>query len=431
MQINEDLIGYLWQFQYFDKEELRTDEGQALSVLRQGLLNSNAGPDFEGVHIQLDEVLWVGDVELHVRSSDWTKHEHQTDRSYESVVLHVVWENDTPIRRKDGTFLPTLSLRGRVSQAILSRYEYLKSQPTTIACASVFKEVDSLVKLRMLDRVLLERLSQKAERVVHLWKATQCDWEETAYQWLAHYWGGVLNGPPMARLAKTIPLKLLQKHRDNLLQIEALLFGAGGWLSDLASNDPYCGALVREFRFLSAKYQLAEDTIQPHEWKFLRLRPAGFPTVRLAQWAVFCQSLPSFFSTFIETERPEDLQALLGVQQSAYWQKHYRFGKEAGSKVPRLGLSTANTLIINGAVPLLFAYGKERGIPELVDKAVGWLEALPAEANAITREWASLDMQVKTAFDSQALIEWQKAYCGPKRCLSCTVGASLLKPSLP
>ena len=428
MQINEDLIGYLWQFQYFDKEDLHTDEGQALTVLRQGLLNGNAGPDFEGVHIQLDEVLWVGDVELHVRSSDWTKHAHQTDRSYESVVLHVVWENDSPIRRKDGTLLPTLSLCGRVSQAILDRYDYLISQPSTIACANLFREVDTFTKLRMLDRVLLERLSQKAERVVQLWKETQYDWEETAYQWLAYYWGGLLNGPPMGRLAKVIPLKILQKHRDNLLQIEALLFGGGGWLADAPSEEAYCTELAREFRFLSAKYQLADKGIQPHEWKFLRLRPAGFPTVRVAQWAVFCQSLPSFFSTLIEAERPEHLQALFGVQQSEYWQKHYRFGKEAGAKVPRLGQSMANSLIINGAVPLLFAYGQERGLPALVDKAVRWLETLPAEHNTVTREWSSLDMVVKTAFDSQGLIEWQKAYCGPKRCLSCTVGATLLKP---
>ncbi|GHB57004.1 DUF2851 family protein [Persicitalea jodogahamensis] len=426
--MNEDFLSFVWRYQYFDSADLRTETGEALQILRIGQLNTDAGPDFAESRVLLDGMEWVGAVELHVKSSDWEVHRHPGDLAYESVVLHVVWDDDRPVRRRDGTLVPTLVLSGRVKPAVRERYQRLMESKAEIPCAPQFRDAPRLQKISMLDRVLLERLDGKAARVIDLWEENNRDWEETAYQWLAQYFGFRLNAPAFLRLARIIPLKVLQKHRGSGRQIEALLFGCSGLLPE-NSEEVYVQDLHKEYQFLATKYGLLSQRMELTEWKFLRLRPAGFPTVRLAQWATLLQREAGLFASLTSIENADDLRKMLRVSQSDYWKRHYQFGKRSASTVPDLGKDAADLLIINAAVPLLAAYARQRDHAGLLDRAVRWLEQISAEKNHITRAWEALGMRVNTAFDSQALIEWHTTYCARKRCLECSVGASLVRPA--
>ncbi|MPR32851.1 DUF2851 family protein [Salmonirosea aquatica] len=425
--MNEDFLSFVWRYQYFDATNLRTESDEQVQILRTGQLNTDAGPDFADARILLDGMEWVGSVELHVKSSDWDVHQHPSDAAYESVILHVVWDDDRPVKREDGTLIPTLTLNQRVKPAVRERYERLLESKEEIPCAPQFREVPRLQKIAMLDRVLLERLDAKAARVTALWEQNQRDWEETTYQWLAQYFGFKLNTPAFLRLAQIVPLKVLQKHRTSGLQIEALLFGTAGLLPE-HQEDEYVKNLRKEYQFLSAKYGLQSRQMGTHEWKFLRLRPAGFPTVRLAQWAVLLQREAGLFASLTAVEDVTDLRQMFRVSQSNYWKKHYQFGKQSAAEVPALGKDAADLLIINAAVPLLVAYARQRDQSTYLDRAIRWLEQLSAEKNHILRAWASLGMRVTTASDSQALIEWHNQYCTRKGCLECTVGAFLVRP---
>jgi len=434
--MNEDLLSFIWRFQYFEASELQTDSGERVHILRTGNKNANAGPDFSDARIRIDGVEWIGSVEIHTKSSDWLTHQHTGDHAYETVILHVVWENDTPIYRPDKTLLPVVSLKGLVRLSILERYAYLTEnrQPydmTGIPCREQFSGVNELQKFSMLDKVLLERLDQKASKVSALWQLNNQDWEETTYQWIGQHFGFKLNDPAFLRLMQIVPLKILQKHRTQPIQLEALLFGSGGLIPKQAENDEpeesYVRELRREYQFLSGKYQLAGLQMNTHEFKFLRLRPAGFPTIRLSQFADLVNRNGALFSALTSAGNVKDLHQLFSLKQSDYWVHHFQFGKLSKSSVPEMGKDAINLLIINAAVPLLVAYSRQRHIPELLDKALSWLSEIPSENNRITREWETLGMKVKTAADSQALIGWYNHYCSERKCLECTVGAALVR----
>jgi hypothetical protein len=427
--MNEDILSFIWRFQYFNAEQLSTDEGQALTVLRTGTHNTHAGPDFSNTRVTLDGVEWIGCVEIHVKASDWMLHRHQDNEAYESVILHVVWENDMKIVRSDGTVLPTLSLNGITRRSVIERYHLLCDTDENIPCSSHFSEVNELLKLSMLDRVLIERLDAKAARVIELLQINQQNWEETAYQWLSQHFGFKLNDSSFLRLSQIIPWKILQKHRTALSQIEAILFGTAGLLpqSSVAPDDEYVAELKREFQFLSNKYGLGGRNMEMHEWKFLRLRPSGFPTIRMAQLAKFASSNSSVFNILIHAESLKELQSLFALSQSEYWSRHFQFGKPSGSTVPTMGRSAADLLIVNAVVPLMVAYARQRSLPTFLDKGLAFLSEIPAENNHIIRTWGKMNMHVKNAADSQALIEWHNVYCTGRRCLECNVGAALVR----
>lgn len=424
--MNEDLLSFIWRFQYFEKKGLQTDQNRPLSIIRPGHRNHNAGPDFPDARLMIDGVLWVGCVEIHVRSSDWFVHAHQHDGAYDGVILHVVWENDAPATRRDGTTVPTLVLNGLVTASVIERYRLLQDEKETVPCHSQFAAVSQIQKYAMLDRVLLERLERKALEIQHLLETNQQDWEQTAYQWLGRHFGHKLNDAPFLRLTTIVPWKVIRKHADRLIQVEALLFGCAGLISE-DSEDVYIRQLQQEFRFLSAKYRLHDRIMQPHEWKYARLRPAGFPTVRMAQFARLLCNTGGFLNRFVVSEHFDEVRDLFRISQSAYWREHFLVGRKARKQVPALGQEAADLLIVNAAVPLLVACSLQRQQPELLDKAIYWLSEIPAEDNRITREWTSLGMRVKTAADSQALIEWFNNYCTPRRCLKCTVGGALIR----
>jgi hypothetical protein len=426
--MNEAFLHYLWQFQYFDKNKLCSSEGEAISVLKVGFLNSNAGPDFYDAKIKINGIEWVGAVEVHIKSSDWDVHHHGIDSAYENVILHVVWENDKSVFRSDRTQIPTLELKNRVDISILKEYKKLISSPNPIACEKSFARVEELVKLSMLDKALMQRLENKANQVNEVLNLNKGDWEEACYQLLAGNFGFKVNAEPFYQLAKSLPYKIILK-QNNILQVEALLFGTAGML-ETKTKDEYITNLFQEYKLLSRKYSLLESKLNPSQWRFLRLRPPNFPTLRIAQFASLLFSSKNIFSQLIGMSSYDSVQKLFSTRQSDYWNTHYRFGKKAKGVVPGLGESSIQNIIINTVAPLLVAYGKYKDEQRFIDKSVELLQQLPAEQNKITRTWSSLGLNVKTAFDSQALIELYNNFCQKRQCLNCSVGISILKPKL-
>ena len=424
---NEAFLSYLWQYQQFNHNAPQTERGEMLQVLHPGRLNTNAGADFQEARVRIDDVEWVGTVEIHARSSDWFQHQHQHDQAYENVVLHVVWEHDAPVYRRDGTEIPTLTLASRTDLSLLGRYQALLDSREVIPCAAQFGRVAEITRFSMLDKTLMQRLQTKAGAVAELFDANGQDWEETAWQVLARAFGAKLNADPMGQLARTIPLKLLQKHRGNLFQIEALLLGTAGLLPPPDCIDDYAIRLTKEFDFLGAKYNLPEKAVGPQVWKFMRLRPANFPTVRLAQLAWLIDQQPSIFSLLIHAKSIEEYRKLLSANQSGYWETHYVWGKVAAAPVPSLGQQALDNLLINAAVPLLVCYAQERDQPAALDRAIALLENLPAEQNQIISIYTDLGQKITSAFDSQGAIEWYTQFCTQHQCLRCNVGATLLK----
>ncbi|MGV3558060.1 DUF2851 family protein [Larkinella arboricola] len=426
----EDFLYFLWQFQYFRTTDLRTVEGETLRVIHPGYRNPDSGPDFTQARLLVGDVEWVGTVEAHIRAGDWLLHRHHHDRAYDNVILHIVWNQEAVVlQRSDGSVIPTLCLSERVDRSLLYRYQTLLAEAGTIPCAGRIGDVESLRRTAMFDKVLLQRLERKAAGVMDLFRMAGQDWEETTYRLLAAAFGFQVNAEPFEQVSRQVPLKILHKHRDNLLQIEALLFGTAGLLNDPEPDD-YQAALLREYGFLAVKYQLTAKQLPAHSWKWARLRPANFPTLRLAQFAKLLTYKNSLFSLLIETDESAALLRHLQVTPSVYWQTHYRFGKSSDTVLATLGQASAENLLINVVLPLLVAYSHHKDQPEYRERAVALLEQLPAENNRVTRVWQELGIPIQTAFDSQASIELYKNYCQTKQCLSCQIGVSLLKGHL-
>ena len=422
--MTEAFLHYLWQFQQFDKSTLQTVAGERISVLKTGILNTDAGPDFSHARIQINDIEWAGNVEIHLHSSDWKVHKHQQDEAYNNVVLHVVWENDHSIVRQDGSFIPTLELKSISDISLLSKYQNLIDNQAIIPCESYFSNVSALSKISILDKILTKRLQQKAQIINELFEQNNGDWEETAYQLLSKNFGFKLNSETFLRLTQNLPLKILQKHRNNLLQVEAMLFGQAGLIDCV---DEYAEKLLKEYDFFATKFSLKAAQLKSHEWKFLRTRPANFPTIRLAQLACLITQQQSFFSLFTQTDSIEDLRNALKIEQSTYWQEHYNFGKLANKKLVGLGRDSINNILINTVIPLLACYSQKTDNQELMTRCISFLEVLPAEKNHVTNMWEGLGLEIKTAFDSQASIELYNNFCTKKKCLQCNVGIEILK----
>ena len=422
--MKEDFLHFVWQHQYFEHHDLRTSAGEPLQILDVGKANPNAGADFEQVKIQIGDTIWQGDAEMHIKASDWNKHQHQHNHRYNQVILHIVWQEDEKIFRPDGSALPTLVLEDKIKSNIFHKYQYLQASQSEIACEKLIDEVENLHKIAMLDKALARRLEEKAFVVKEIWLANQKDWEETTYQVLAQNFGFKVNSHQFLRLSKLTPLKYLLKHSDQLLQIEALLFGQAGFLEQ-TFTEIYPQTLQKEYAFLKAKYDL--QAMKADEWNFLRLRPANFPTLRIAQFAQIIRQNANLFSVFLYAEKFKTLQTLFQVGVSEYWQKHYHFGKETSKTAYKLGKNSIENIIINTICPLLVLYAKENNRQDLIDKAIAFLEQIPAEKNHITEKWKKIGFSVATAADSQALIEQFKHFCSPKKCLNCSVGINILR----
>jgi hypothetical protein len=429
--VTEAFLYFLWQYQYFNKSSLTTTDGESVQIVHPGFRNHESGPDFFNARLLINDVDWGGTVEMHLKTSDWLAHRHQHDQAYDNVILHVVWQDDQPgsgkrVNRTNRTPIPTLELHSRTTSDLLNRYATLSESREPIPCAGQFRTVQPLRITSMLDKAMLQRLERKAAGVQALAEQTNGDWEEVAYRLLAMNMGFKINAAPMEQLARAIPLKALLKHRDVIAQAEAMLFGTAGLL-DTDVTDDYTQLLQREYRFLAAKYQLNNKEVTTHAWKWGRLRPANFPTLRLAQFARLVTQNASLFSLFVGTTDAERLLKALQITPSDYWQTHYRFGKLTEKTVSSLGETSAVNIVINTAVPLLAAYAHHRGQPAYIDRAITLLEQLPAEKNHLIDNWDALGLGIKTAFDSQAAIELHNEFCVHKKCLSCQIGVGLVR----
>jgi hypothetical protein len=425
--VQESLLHYLWQFQYFDKHELQTAEGETIHVFNPGNRNIHAGPDFFNARIRIGEMEWIGNVEIHVNASGWLEHKHESDPAYENVILHVVWKNDKPVKRNDLSILPCLELKNRVDEQLLLQYKKLVNSPATIPCAGVLEKVDDLTKISMLDKALMQRLEAKAKNVLDLLARNQNDWDETCYQLLCKNFGFKVNAEPFLQLAHALPYKFILKQSDKSSQIEAMLFGQAGFL-DQEADDEYCRLLKREYQLLNVKYKLEEKKLNVAQWRFLRLRPANFPTIRLAQLASLMFIQKNIFSKIIQAENIKQLKSIFHVQQSGYWKQHYHFLKKAKDEMPSLGDASVENILINTVVPLLVAYSQAKDEQLYIDRAVDILQHISPEENAIIKQWTSLGVKCKSSFDSQALLELHNNFCLRHKCLECNIGSSLIKP---
>ncbi|MFD2871035.1 DUF2851 family protein [Mucilaginibacter ximonensis] len=426
MLLTEDLLHYIWKFRLFDRADLRTTTGEAIEVHSAGLHNTDSGPDFSNARIKIGDTIWAGNVELHLSSSDWKKHNHTTDNAYDNVILHVVYRDDEPVSDTRGRIIPTLELNSRISDNLYNRYHQLiYGKQTIIPCENSIGQLDDFTLKTWFTRILIERLEKKSEAVIKALELNRGDWEETFYQFMAANFGFKVNAVPFELLAKLLPQNILAKHKNNPLQIEALIFGQAGFLSD-DLQDEYPRKLKTEYDFLQKKFSLT--AVDNHLWKFMRMRPLNFPTVRLAQFAALVVNSNHLFSKVLDIKDVKILQKLFtDIKVNEYWDNHYQFDKLSKPASKNMGQSSANLLLLNTLSLFLFSYGKYNQQQYFIDRSLKLLESLPGEQNNIIADFDSLGVKAGSAFESQALLELKNYYCNYKKCLQCSVGNKILK----
>ena len=418
--MTERLLQYIWQFQYFNKSELQTCAGEKVQVIHPGFINTHQGPDFADAKILIDDTTWAGNVELHLLTSHWHLHGHHTDKNYNNVILHVVWQDDQPGKQLN---IPVIELNHRVSNHLISRYQEWMNRSSFIPCENAIAQVKNLTWQAWLDRLLAERLTRKAEIVFTFLNQTNNSWEDTFWWLLARNFGARVNADAFEQIARSIPLQLLAKHKNNLLQLEALLLGQAGLLKENATED-YAIMLHKEYAFLKNKYKLKPLHIPP---MFLRMRPGNFPGIRLAQLAMLVHHSSHLFSKIKEAINADEIKDWLNVTANDYWHYHYRLDEPSAYKPKNLGRAMINNIIINTMAPILYAYGRYHQQELYKEKALKWLESCEAEKNTITKGYQGLGIKNASAADSQALIELKNEYCSYKRCLECAVGNAIIR----
>jgi len=422
--IPEEFLQYIWENRLFSDENLQTANGEKLEIINVGRRNTDSGPDFFNARIKIDDTIWVGNIEIHKNSSDWIRHKHQADKAYNSVILHVVEIGDQPIMRNISEEIPMLILKYPVQ--LKTNYQNLLDSKTWIACQNQFHKIDPILLQLGFNRLMIERLEDKTSEILARLQANNNDWNTTFYQMLARMFGFKVNSVPFELLAKSLPLEVLAKHKNNLFQLEALLFGNSGLLNDQLLGDDYYLNLRNEYSFLYKKYQL--KGIESHLWKFMRLRPGNFPTIRISQFAALIHRSHGLFSKITEIENLDELKQLFKVDASEYWKLHYSFNKETSRNWMKvLGDNSINTLIINVVIPFLFVYGEKQNKEHLKNRSLEFLEQLPAEGNSIIEKWEQLGVVARSAFESQALLQLKNRYCERKKCLNCQIGVKLVK----
>ncbi|MEP0987637.1 DUF2851 family protein [Ekhidna sp.] len=420
--MDEQFLHYIWKYQKFDYQSLTLTSGQSLRVFYQGNSNQDSGPDFEEGRIKIDTIEWAGQIEIHINSSDWANHNHQNDPAYQNVILHVVWNHDKEVLLDDVP-IPTLELKNIVDPTLLEKYRKYINAPSDIPCTGLLKNISPFTMTTMLNRTLVERLENKGHRILQSLQRNNNDWEETTYQAIASNFGFATNKESFIRLTEILPFSKLKKVLHDSKQTEALLFGLAGFLEP--NEEEYQQLLGAEFEYLRKKFEL-NDPMVTAQWKFGKLRPGNFPTVRLSQLSSLLHHHPKLFTLLIETEDIKQLKKELLTSVSEYWRRHYDFGKVKKKAGNSMGINSFENLLINTVAPLMAAYAKHSAQQKYMDRAIELLESLPPESNRIIAKWNHLNLNFKNTFDSQAAIELYKSYCQKRRCLHCNVGVELL-----
>lgn len=421
--MSEAILHYIWQHKLFSTHNLKTTDNEPIEVINIGQHNTDAGPDFFNSKVKIGDTIWAGNVEIHKNSSDWNKHNHQNNAAYNSVILHIVEKADTEIFRKNGKKIPQLELA--IPEHITQNYTNLLHEKKWIACFDKISEVPQIFIENWKNALLTERLEQKTNAINVLLTESNNHWEECFYIVLARNFGFGTNSQAFEELAKSLSLSILAKHKNDLFQLEALLFGQADLLPEKTENN-YTKNLVTEYSFLSAKYDL-QKKLDVSRWKLLRLRPDNFPHVRIAQFASLIHSSSKLFSKIIEKPEIEYLRTLFACEVSDYWKIHYTFSDKGNNKrTKKLGKQSVDTILINTVAPFLFAYAVQKDNADLQNKAVALLEKIPAERNSVIINWKNFGINCNSAYDSQALLQLKKMYCDEKKCIRCRIGHKVL-----
>lgn len=419
----EKLMQYVWKHRLWRSEDMVTNTGKKVRVVDPGLLNTDAGPDFFNAKIEIDGHMWVGNVEMHYRATDLKRHHHDSDKAYDSVILHVVAKDDAPVRRTNGELIPQLVLE--VSPQFNADYASLVGATIEVPCATKIKQVPHLTIVEWVEGLAFERLHGKVERIHQLLDSFNGSWEDVCYVTLARNFGFGINNDAFERLARRTPLRLLGKHSDSVLQIEALLFGQAGMLdAQKPGMDSYYNQLCTEYAFLSNKFQLTP--MEKESWKLFRIRPQNFPYRRIAMLAQFIEGGFRMMNRILEAEGEKEMRSLFEVELSGYWSKHYTFGKPNERATATLSRSSIDIILINTVAPLLYAYGELTGNYEMTDKAIKLLEDLRAESNSIVSHFVAYGIDCPDALTSQALVQLKREYCDARKCIYCKIGHHLL-----
>lgn len=418
----EQLLHYVWKHKIFPLKELKTTTGQQVEVIDTGLANTDAGPDFFNAKLKLDGVLWIGNIEIHERSSDWFKHGHHADAGYNSVILHIASEIDTEISRSNGERIPQIQLI--CPEAVRTNYKELLETDSYPPCYRIIPSLPPFTAHSWMTALQMERFEQKATLLNERLKRCQGNWEDAFFITLARNFGFGLNGDAFETWAHRLPFRAVDKHRNDLFQIEAIFFGQAGILED-SDGDGYYLRLKKEYTYLQHKFGLIP--MDASLWRFLRLRPANFPHIRIAQLACLYHRAYGLLSRIMETETLQGVRDILKGGTSEYWLTHYTFGGSSPSRPKTLSNTSLDLLIINTVVTFLYAYGLHKGNRVLCARAGSFLEELKAENNYITRMWEQCGMKASNAADSQALIQLKKEYCDKRKCLYCRIGYEYLK----
>jgi len=424
--MKEEFLHYLWKYSLYDPDSLVDDEDNIIRVIHPGEYNRDSGPDFFNARLCIGDTEWAGNVEIHSCASHFNNHGHNLDPAYDNVILHVVALNDKKVFNSRGEEILTTTLT--YNQEFYEKYQDLINNPYIIACQSYIDQIDPLYIRHWLASLSIERLQEKSQQIFRIYSATGNDWDETFYRLLFRYFGFRVNTEPFEMLASALPFRIIRKHSDNRFQIEALLFGTAGMLDQGlfkdAINDDYYSALLREYKILSSKYSL--QPLHGWIWKFARLRPANFPTVRLSQLAAMLSGTGGLFSRIVECNEIGQLKNMFEVRASDYWDNHFIFGKKSRHCPKYAGEQASEILLINSVIPVMFVYGKARDMEHICENALSFLELLSPEENSIVEEWKATGVEVESAFYTQALLQLRNGYCKKRRCLECRIGAKLV-----
>jgi len=396
--MTEEFLQFVWKMRLLDNN-LTINSGEAMEILHPGQLNNDAGPDFTNARIRIGDTLWAGNVEIHVNASDWYAHKHASDHKYDNIILHVVYHDDLEVTRQNGEVIPVLLLKGRFDETLFRKYRDLMENLNWVPCQRNLEDTETLAARAMTERALIYRLERKTDYLSRLLNVSRNNWEETLYRMLARNFGFKTNAEPFEQLAASLPYLVIARHRSDLFQLEALLYGQAGMLQH-DFRDEYPVSLKREYMFLQKKWGL--EPVGGHLWKYLRMRPANFPSVRISQFARLMFDSDRLFARITDAEDVKEVDDMLDITASEYWDEHYVFDKLAPRRVKLLGERSRLLILINTVIPFMFYYGRITGKENLVDRSLHFLETLPPENNKVIRKWTELGLACESAFDSQA-----------------------------
>lgn len=421
--MKEDFIHYIWKYKKFSFSNIKTSDGEELTILNSGDYLQKEGPDFFNAQIIIADQKWAGNIEIHVKSSDWYLHRHEKDANYNNVILHVVWIHDAPVFRKDNSEIPVFEIKNYVSQDVQHTYKELSTKKSWIYCENQIKNIDSFVLANWQERLFLERLEEKAKPIQELLTETHQDWEAVLFYLLAKNFGLNTNGDAFYKIAKSLTFSLIQKESLEVIYLEALLFGQANLIpADVEDNYPK--ELKDWYDYLAIKYKLNKPTLE--NIQFFQHRPDNFPTIRLAQLAMLYHLQRNLFSKIISTKNLTEIQSLFDLSVNGYWKTHYNFDKPSPKNGKSLSREFINLLIINTIIPIKFAYSQNQG-KESAEILIDLLATIPAEKNNIIEKFSIFGIKSKNAFQTQALLQLKNNYCNSKKCLNCAIGLDLLK----